>query len=156
MSDPHELAIERTLDAPRAAVWRAFTDHITEWWCPKPWSTEVEALDWRAGGRFALTMLGPDGETHPGDGMMLELVPAERMVFTNLLGDGWVPQVPQPIGIVGIFEFADAGDGRTRYRASARHRSAEDRQVHADMGFDKGWGAVADQLGEVARRIAAA
>ena len=155
MSGSHALAVERTLDAPRDAVWRAFTDHIAEWWCPRPWSTEIVALDWRSGGRFALTMKDENGQAYPGDGMLLEVVPAERMVFTNLLGAGWTPQVPQPIGIVGMFELADAGAGRTRYRASALHRNEEDRQTHAAMGFDRGWGAVAGQLEEVARRVAA-
>jgi uncharacterized protein YndB with AHSA1/START domain len=150
----HELSIKRTFDAPREMVWRAVTDHIAEWWCPRPWTTEVVALDWRSGGRFALTMHGPDGETHPGDGMLLEVVPRERIVFTNMLGQGWTPQAAQPVGIVGVFEFADAPGGRTQYRASARHWSEADHKAHEDMGFTEGWGMCADQLGDVAKRLA--
>ncbi|WP_298670493.1 SRPBCC domain-containing protein [uncultured Sphingomonas sp.] len=149
-----ELAIERIIDAPRAAVWRAMTDHIIEWWCPRPWSTRIVALDWRSGGRFSLAMHGPDGEVHGGDGMLLEVVPGERIVFTNALGEGWVPQAAQPVAIVGMFTLADAPDGRTAYRASARHWSAADMNAHDAMGFAAGWGVCAEQLGEVARRVA--
>lgn len=150
----HELSIERTFAAPRNAVWRAVTEHLTEWWCPRPWTTEIVAVEWKNGGRFAITMRGPDGDSNPIDGMLLEVVPGERFVFTNLLGQDWDPQDPQPVGIVGAFEFADAGEGRTRFRSSARHRNAGDVKTHAELGFEQGWGICADQLEEVATRLA--
>ena len=150
----HELAIERVFDAPRDVVWRAVTDHLAEWWCPRPWTSEVVALEWKNGGRFAITMHGPDGETHPGAGVLLEVVPGERFVFTNMLDAAWNPQPAQPLGIVGMFEFADAEGGRTRFRSSARQWSATDTEAHEAMGFAEGWGACADQLEDVAKRIA--
>lgn len=149
----HDLAIERIFDVPRDTVWRAVTEHLTEWWCPRPWTSEIVALEWKNGGRFSIAMLGPDGERHGGDGTLLEFVPGERFVFTNMLGEGCVPQDAKPIGIVGRLEFADAGEGRTRYRAIARHWSEADRKTHADMGFAEGWGMCADQLEEVAKRL---
>ena len=155
MSAPgHELAIERTFDAPRAAVWRAVTGHIEEWWCPRPWRTEIVALDWRSGGRFSLAMIGPEGERHGVDGALLEVVAGEGFVFTNALGKGWTPQDAKPLAIVGRFAFEDTEDGRTRYRASALHWSDADRTMHDDMGFADGWGTCADQLEAVAKRLA--
>ncbi|HEX4693291.1 SRPBCC domain-containing protein [Sphingomonas sp.] len=153
MTAGHELAIERTFDSPRGAVWRAVTDHLTEWWCPRPWTSEIVAVEWQSGGRFAITMHGPDGEEHGGDGMLLEVVPGERFVFTNMFGKNWAPQDARPIGIVGMFEFADAPGGGTRFRSSARHWSEADRETHETMGFAQGWGICADQLGEVAKRL---
>ena len=150
----HELAVERTFAAPRDTVWRAVTEHFTEWWCPRPWTSEIVALEWKAGGRFEITMHGPDGERHPGAGVLLEVVPGERFVFTNTLDADWNPQDAKPLGIVGMFEFADAGDGKTRFRSSARQWNAADTKLHAEMGFDAGWGACADQLEEVAVRLA--
>ena len=150
----HELVIERVFDAPRDAVWRAVTEHLAEWWCPRPWTSEIVALEWRGGGRFSIAMHAPDGERHGGDGMLLEVVPGERFVFTNLLGEDWAPQDAQPIGIVGTFAFADTQDGRTQFRSSARHRNEADLKAHADMGFEQGWGQCADQLSEVAARLA--
>ena len=147
------LSLERTLDAPREAVWRAMTDHIAEWWCPRPWTTEVVALEWKSGGRFCLRMHGPEGEVHGGDGMLLEVAPRERIVFTNALGAGWTPQAAEPVMIVGVFELADAPDGRTAYRASARHWNTAETKRHEEMGFAQGWGICADQLEEVARRL---
>ena len=150
----HELSIERTFDAPRDVVWRAVVDHLPEWWCPRPWTSEIVALEWKSGGRFDITMHGPDGETHQVVGVMLEVVPGERFTFTNMLDAAWNPQDPKPVGIVGTFEFADTGDGRTKFRSSARHWSEADSKAHAEMGFDQGWGVCADQLGDVASRLA--
>jgi len=153
MTARHELAIERTFAAPRDAAWRAVTEHLTEWWCPRPWTSEIVAVEWKSGGRFSITMHGPDGEKHGGDGMLLEVIPGERLVFTNMLGDGWWPQAAQPVGIVGVFEFADAPGGGTAFRSSARHWSATDQDAHDKMGFAQGWGVCADQLAEVAARL---
>ena len=154
MSGGHELAVERVMDVPVAAVWRAVTDQLEQWWCPRPWKTKVVALDWRAGGRFDTVMRGPDGEVHPGEGVLLEVVPERRFVFTNLLDAEWTPRTPEPVGIVGIMTFTDLGDGRTHYRAAARHADEDACERHRAMGFEQGWGVVAGQLEEVARSLA--
>lgn len=146
------LSIERVIDAPVAAVWRAWTEHLAEWWCPRPWTTELQELDLRAGGRFATVMRGPDGEEFGGESVFLDVVPERRVVFTNAIAPGWRPQSQPPL-FIGVFEFEPDGD-RTRYRASARHWREEDKSNHEAMGFEAGWGAVAAQLEEVARRLA--
>jgi uncharacterized protein YndB with AHSA1/START domain len=51
--------------------------------------------------------------------------------------------------------FADAGDGRTAYRAVALHANEADREKHEKMGFNEGWGTVAGQLEEFAQSLAA-
>lgn len=149
----HELAIERSFDATVATVWRAITDHIAEWWCPKPWTTEVVALEWTPGGRFALTMRGTDGEVAPIEGVLLSVEPERRIVFCNALNADWQPQDAQPMAIVGVFELSDLGGGRTGWRASARHWSAEDAAKHEAMGFADGWGICANQLEAVAKSL---
>jgi uncharacterized protein YndB with AHSA1/START domain len=148
----HELSIERTLDAPVAAVWRAWTEHLPDWWCPRPWRTELHVLELRPGGRFGTTMHGPDGEAFSGESVILAVVPEQLVVFTNALTADWQPQDAEPLAMVGRFAFAPDGH-RTRYRASAAHWSADARDRHAAMGFEQGWGAVATQLEEVAKRL---
>jgi uncharacterized protein YndB with AHSA1/START domain len=151
MTDNHELAIERQFDVPPEAIWTAWTDHLAEWWCPRPWTTEIVENDMRPGGVAHFRMRGPGGEVSDMPGVYLEVSKPTRIVFTNAFAAGWQPQKPF---MVGIFEFLPDGAGGTRYRASARHWDAETSQQHADMGFHDGWGAVADQLLAVARRVA--
>jgi uncharacterized protein YndB with AHSA1/START domain len=146
-----ELSIEKRIEAPVGAVWRAWRDHLAEWWCPRPWRAEIVAFEPHAGGRSAMVMHGPDGERMPHEGVFLEVVPERRVVFTDAFRAGWVPQGPF---MVGTLAFTPEGD-HTLYRGSARHWNAETMEQHRAMGFEPGWMAVANQLEEVAKRLAA-
>lgn len=150
-TERHELAIERHFDVPPEALWKAWTDHVAEWWCPKPWTTEIVENDMRPGGAFHFIMRGPEGEVSAMPGVYLEVSEPSRIVFTDGFQPGWHPQGPF---MVGLFEFAPDGQGGTNYRAVARHWTADAMQQHDAMGFHQGWGAVADQLLAVARRVA--
>ncbi len=149
MPEDFELAVERLIAAPPETVWRAWTEHLTEWWCPKPWTTRIIEQDLRSGGITHLEMHGPNGESHAQQGVFLEVVPARRVVFTDAFRQGWHPQ---KAFMVGLFEFTAEGSG-TRYRASARHWDEASMQQHRAMGFEAGWGAVADQLAAVAEAL---
>ena len=83
MSEPRELSVSTFIAAPPDKVWQVMTDRMAEWWCPKPWTVTLDAIDLRTGGRCAMTMHGPEGETMPSDGMFLEVVPGERFVTTD-------------------------------------------------------------------------
>lgn len=141
-----ELAIERHIDAPPDVVFKVWTERLEEWWAPKPWTTKIVEQDLRPGGRFAMVMSGPDGASSPIEGVVLEVVPGERIVMTNAFTAGWIPQTPF---MVGIFSFAPEGTG-TRYRAASRHWDEATHKQHESMGFEKGWGIVAGQLAALA------
>jgi uncharacterized protein YndB with AHSA1/START domain len=145
-----ELSITRYIDAPRAVVWKAFTERMEEWWCPKPWTTEIIEQDMRPGGRSAMIMRGPNGEEAPQEGVFLDVKPGELFIFTDAFTVGWQPSGPF---MVGIMRFADEGKG-TRYTGSARHWTEEAYKQHQEMGFEQGWSAVADQLAAIAEAMA--
>lgn len=152
MSDANpvrELMIERLIDAPPSALWRAYTEHLNEWFCPKPWRAELVEMDLRSGGRSSVTMYGPNGEVMPNEGVYLEVVPERRIVFTDAFTGDWNPAGPF---MVGIFEFEPEGD-KTRFRGRARHWSDEALEQHKAMGFEQGWGVMAEQWEAVAKRL---
>ena len=147
----HELSVERIIDAPVAAVWRAWTDHGEEWLCPRPWRAEILVQELRPGGRSEMIFRGPDGEEQPLTGIYLAVEPERLVVATDAVTPDWQPAGPF---MVRLDRFEDLGDGRTRYTAVARHWTREARDGHEAMGFAQGWGASADQLAAVARRLA--
>jgi uncharacterized protein YndB with AHSA1/START domain len=149
MSAPHELRIERLIDAPIDVVWRAWVDHQDEWFCPRPWRSETVTRDMRPGGQSVIVMRGPDGEENRLEGVFLEVVPERRIVTTDAFTHDWVPAGPF---MLRIDEFAPEGKA-TRYTATARHWTAEAKAGHEAMGFETGWGAAADQLAGVAHRL---
>lgn len=150
--DDRELVLTRLLDAPRASLYRAWTepDLFKQWFAPRPWTIADARLDVRPGGATSVTMRSPEGEEFPSSGVYLEVVPNEKLVFTDAYGAGWVPS-RKPFFTV-IVGFADEGD-KTRYTAIARHWTVEDRQAHEAMGFHQGWGLCADQLEALAKTL---
>ncbi|WP_033074645.1 SRPBCC domain-containing protein [Sphingopyxis sp. MWB1] len=146
MSDNHQLSISIHIDATPEKVWEVMTQRMTEWWCPKPWSVTLDDIDLRTGGRCAMTMHGPNGETMPSDGIFLEVIPGRRFVSTDaVILDADGRPAPSEAFMIGGWEIEPDGDG-TRYTGWARHWTNEARQKHEDMGFTPGWTAVAEQL----------
>ncbi|MBL7981774.1 MAG: SRPBCC domain-containing protein [Flavobacteriales bacterium] len=60
------INVERFFNAPRAAVWAAWTEAeiLCQWWAPKPYECVITGLDLRAGGRWSYYMKGPEGDRH--------------------------------------------------------------------------------------------
>jgi uncharacterized protein YndB with AHSA1/START domain len=154
MAAGYELVLERVINAPKENVYRCWTDPelMLKWFTPKPWSTVKVESDLRAGGGSVVVMRSPEGQEFPNPGVYLEVVPNQKLVFTDAFTAGWVPKDGVPF-FVGEITFEDAGNGKTKYRAVARHWTAESRDQHEKMGFHAGWGKAADQLEEVAQTL---
>lgn len=145
-SDPdRELVITRLIDAPRWKVYRAWTDPeiIVQWFTPPPWKTISAEMDLRAGGSSLIMMQGPDGTEAPNAGVFLEVIPNEKLVFTDAYTSAWEPS--GKAFMTGVLTFEDE-DGKTRYTARIRHWSVEDKVAHEQMGFHPGWDIATDQL----------
>ena len=147
------LSITRIIDAPRDIVWRCWTEAelLKRWHVPKPWRLAEADLDLRPGGRFNTVMAGPDGERMENVGSFLEVVPGERLVFTDAYAEGYRPR-PNSF-MTGVVELSDVGDGRTEMVWSARHATEETKAQHLEMGFETGWNAAADQLDALVRTL---
>ena len=148
-----DLEISRFVNAPRARVWRAWSDPalLVQWWCPKPWTTALRAFDFRAGGAFHTHMRGPEGGVSDNPGVFLEVEPMTRIVWTSVLGAGWRPLEPW-LPLTGFFTLADEGAG-TRYIARCLHRNPEDAKKHAEMDFYDGWDTCITQLEDLAKSL---
>lgn len=149
-ADSRDLVITRVLRAPRVALWRAWSEPelLKEWWCPRPWQTEVVAFDLRPGGAFHTFMKGPDGGSSDNPGSFLEVVPQSRLVFTSLLTAGWRPTKPM-LGFTAVITMEDEGEG-SRYTARVMHQDEEGRATHEQYGFFDGWNSAITQLDEFA------
>ncbi len=147
-----DLVLTRLIDAPREKLFRAWTEPalLTQWFAPKPWSTPRAELDLRVGGKSTIVMADENGTEYPNTGQYLEIVPNEKLVFTDAFVGDWEPSAKPFIAV--ILTFTDEG-GKTRYTATARHWTVEDRKAHEQMGFHEGWGLCANQLEALVARI---
>jgi len=148
-----DLVFERVVDVPRELVWKAWTTpaHIKKWFTPAPWTTIDCEIDLRPGGIFRTVMRSPEGQEFPNVGCYLEIVPNERLAWTNALLPGFRPAIGNPACPGEVFSFtavislATQGSG-TRYTALVVHGDAEGRKKHEALGFHDGWGKALDQL----------
>jgi len=152
-SAKHELVLTRILNAPREKVYRCWVEPelIKQWFAPKPWTTPHAELDVRPGGTSLVVMRSPEGQDYPNRGIYLEVIPNEKLVFTDAYTSAWQPS-EKPF-FTGIVTFEDAGPGRTKYTARALHWTAEARDQHEKMDFLEGWGKCAEQLEQLASSL---
>jgi uncharacterized protein YndB with AHSA1/START domain len=123
---------------------------LPHWFVPKPHKVAACTLDVRAGGACNTTF-DVDGTLMENNGVYLEVIPGEKLVFTDTYTAGWKP-APEPF-MTAIITFEDLEPGITRYRAVVRHRSKEAAENHRKMGFFDGWGTAAGQLEAYAQEL---
>jgi len=147
-----ELVLQRIFDAPPEKVYRAWTEPelLKQWFAPLPWTTPHAELDIRPGGTNLTVMRSPEGVDYPNSGVYLEVIPNERLVFTDAYTQAWIPS-QEPFMTV-IVTFEDLGE-KTRYTARVLHWTVESRKRHEEMGFYQGWGQCANQLAELLKKI---
>jgi uncharacterized protein YndB with AHSA1/START domain len=143
-----ELALIRMIDAPPARVFSTWTGRFRDWWGPHGMTTPYCEMDLRAGGVFRTVMRAPDGTEYPTRGIFLEVVPNERIVFTDAFDPGWRPH--PDIFFTAITSFERRSDGGTKLTARALHWTEENREKHEQMGFAHGWGESLDRLAVLA------
>ncbi len=147
-----DLPIARLIRAPRARVWKAWTDPIdlARWWLPAPTQCRVDRLEVVPGGAF-ITARSDDGIAFSPhlDACFVVVESNERLVFTNALDSRWRPANPAPVAMTAEVTFRDHADG-TDYHVVVRHADAGSRARHEQLGFADGWGAVTRQLAALA------
>jgi uncharacterized protein YndB with AHSA1/START domain len=156
MTISNELSITHHIKAPRAIVWRCWTEAelLKQWYCPKPWRVTQAEIDLRPGGRMNTVFEGPNGEKHDNKGAFLEISTLERLIFTDAFSEGFIPKDGMPF-MTGFVHLSDHPEGGTTMHWGARHWTAEEKAKHEAMGFHEGWKACALQLDELAQKVAA-
>jgi uncharacterized protein YndB with AHSA1/START domain len=81
-----EILSTRLSSAPRALLWRAWTEpqHLARWWGPKGFTNTFREFDPRAGGHWRFTMHGPDGKNYDNHSVFVELATPDRIVLDHL------------------------------------------------------------------------
>src|SRR5438874_8639959 len=137
-STDRDLVLTRIIDAPPEKLFRAWTEPelMKQWFAPLPYTTPEAEVELRPGGANRIVMRDPQGKDMPCSGVYLEVVPNERLVFTDAYTKAWEPSA-KPFMTV-ILTFENQG-GKTKYTALVRHWTVADREAHEKMGFHQGW-----------------
>ncbi len=157
MPGESDFVFERTFDAPRGLVWKAWTeaDRMAQWWGPKGSIITVAKLDLKPGGIFHYSMTMPGGKLIWARFEYWEISPPERQVFVNAFSDekggiGSNPWLPDwAAEVLNVLTLTEEG-GKTRLTLRGRPLNASPSQhkAYADMqpSMRQGFGGTFDQL----------
>ena len=136
-----EIVFTRTFDAPRQMVWDAWTkkEHLLKWWGPHQFTNSKCSIELRPGGKFLITMNGPDGKEYPCHFVFDEILPIEKLVWTEKIveSDVWGEAGPPPESKMTML-LEDAGS-KTKMTIISRFSSNADRDKILAMGAAEGW-----------------
>ena len=145
-TEGRDLILKRTFNTSPEKVFKAWTDpaSLKLWFAPLPWTVSKAEADVRPGGTNLIVMRSPEGQEFPGNGVYLEVIKNQRLVFTNAFSKAWEPSEQKPLMVVEL-TFEQQGNN-TNYTARVRHWTIADREAHEKMGFHEGWVTCAEQL----------
>lgn len=148
------LTMERTFDADKEQLWRAYADKewFERWWGPEGWETETKEFNFVPGGRIHYRMTCVDERQSEWFGkdswglMVLEEVDepnrfTAKDYFTDESGE---PSKDMPSQTF-IVEFVEEGD-RTRLLTSAVTETSDNLEQLIKMGMVEGFSSQLNKL----------
>lgn len=135
-ADEPVLVIQRRFEAPRALVYKCYTEpaHMTHFWGPRD-ATTISRVDLRPGGVWHTQWHYAGGGTYGYTSVYVEITPPERIVYRDA-PDGWhggLDGLP-PVQIHSTIELAEHGSG-TEVTVTVRFTSIEARDHNVERGF---------------------
>lgn len=146
-----EIQFSRVFEWPRELLFEAWTkpEHVRNWWGCSHANLTVCEIDFRPGGEWRFVMQMPDGSEHPFKGVYREIVPQERLVYTECYD---APSIGCPEWLTTV-TFEQEGNG-TKLTAVHLHGSKEARDGHLRSGMESGLTETMDRLAEAVASIA--
>jgi len=105
----HTVRLHRVLRSSPEKVYRAFleADALAKWIPPYGFTCKVHHMDAKVGGTFSMSFTNfGTGQSHSFGGEYLELVPRERLRYTDKFDD---PNLPGVITVSVILEKVSCG-----------------------------------------------
>jgi uncharacterized protein YndB with AHSA1/START domain len=139
-----QILIAREFDAPRELIYRAWTTPglVSRWWSGERGEMKTAEIDLRVGGGWRYAMVSDDGAEVAFHGRYREIVPPERLVYTEIF-----EARPEADALTTV-TFIEV-DGRTRLEILIQYRNRQDRDTHSDY-MGSGLQEALDMLEEVA------
>ena len=91
---PSTIRLHRVLRAPPERIYKAFTDGdaMSKWLPPNGFTGKVHQIDARVGGTYKMSFTNfSTGSSHSFGGKYVELVPGERLRYTDQFDDPNLP-----------------------------------------------------------------
>lgn len=141
-----DIVVERSFDAPREAVFAAYTqpDLLRRWFGPHGHTLVECDVDLRVGGRWRYRVAGDDGSDMVLHGIFRAVEPPSRLVTTQVFGEEYAAEDESIV----TARF-DEHEGRTTLTITVRYPNGDARDQMAMSGMADGMGQGFDRLDAV-------
>jgi uncharacterized protein YndB with AHSA1/START domain len=150
------IVMTRVFDAPARLVFEAMTrpEHLTRWWGPRQMQMAACEVDLRVGGHYRFVQRAPDGKDYGFQGVWKEIVPYERLVFTQRMDVPPWSSADQVVTVT-LEEYA----GKTKVTLREVFNTMEDREGWVGEGAEEGavesWERLAEVVSQTDRELMA-
>ena len=140
-----EVVMSRTFDAPRALLFKIYTDPalIPQFWGPSKYTTIVDRLEVSVGGIWRFIQRDGKGKEFAFNGVFKEIDSPKRLVYTFEF-EGMPGHI-----ILETLTFEES-NGKTTLTARALFQNIDDRDGMLNSGMESGaaetWNRLADLL----------
>lgn len=143
------FTMSRIFDAPRKLVWKVCTDPemIPKWWGPRQYTTVVDVMDLKVGGKWRYVQTDAEGNEHAFNGVFTEITPPERLAYTF--------EYEPMAGHVSTdtITFEEQPDGKTKLIARTTFNTIEDLEGMLQSGMEGGAVETWDRLEELLAQV---
>jgi uncharacterized protein YndB with AHSA1/START domain len=148
-----QMLITREFDAPPHLVYKAWTtpELVMQYWSGRRGQMTLAEIDLREGGAWRYVMTAGEGFEVGFHGEYREIVPNERLVYTEIYEGAEAPDVEPPVNVA---TFTELEGGRTRLELLTECHTKEVRDLILDSGMEGGMQEQMDLLDELAQRLA--
>ncbi len=155
-ADGKSLIVNRSFYAPPETVWRAWTEAelLDQWWGPKPFRAETKSMDFREGGTWLYSMVGPAGTVGWSRADFTLIRPRQRFEsITGFCDEHGERAAGTPKGVWQV-EFAPDGEG-TKVTVTLNYENEAHMAKMLEMGFQEGFATGHRQLDALLETMAA-
>ena len=143
------LKVKRKFDAPVEDVWDAWTKRelLDQWWAPRPYKAVTRSMNFREGGVWLYTMVGPEGDRQNCRVDYMVIAPQQHFTCTAVFCD----EQGQPNNDIPVMhwlkEFSGAGE-TTTVNVTISFDSVEDMEKILSFGMQEGFTMALNNLEE--------
>jgi uncharacterized protein YndB with AHSA1/START domain len=143
--DQRAVTMSRVFDAPRALVWKVYTDPalVPQWWGLRNTTTIVDKMEVKAGGAWRYIQKDAEGNEYAFNGVYKEVHAPERLAYTFEF---------EPMAghiCTDTLTFAEQPDGKTLVTARTTFDTLEDLEGMVQSGMEGGAVETWDRLEEL-------
>lgn len=145
--DSASVYVMKIYNADVSKVWDYFTksELLDLWWAPKPWKCETRSQEFKNGGTWLYSMVGPDGERHYAQVKYGEITQHRSFDGTDSFCDEQGNANPDFPEAKWLFGFTGVEEG-TKVTINIHFASEQAMNQILEMGFEQGFKAGLDQL----------